>query len=50
MSAPGQLQLSGARKAAILLSLLGDEPAATLLQMCIRDRPRPLRLTPRSMA
>jgi flagellar motor switch protein FliG len=32
MSAPGQLQLSGARKAAILLSLLGDEPAATLLR------------------
>jgi flagellar motor switch protein FliG len=32
MSALGQTPLSGARKAAILLSLLGDEPAATILR------------------
>jgi flagellar motor switch protein FliG len=32
MNAPGQLQLSGARKAAILISLLGDDSAATLLR------------------
>jgi flagellar motor switch protein FliG len=32
MNPLGQTQLSGARKAAILLSLLGDEPAATLLR------------------
>jgi flagellar motor switch protein FliG len=32
MSAMSQTQLSGTRKAAILLSLLGEEPAATLLR------------------
>jgi flagellar motor switch protein FliG len=32
MSVTGQLQLSGARKAAILISLLGDDSAATLLR------------------
>lgn len=32
MSALGNASLSGARKAAILLSLLGDEPAATILR------------------
>ena len=32
MSIPGASPLSGARKAAILLSLLGDEPAATILR------------------
>jgi flagellar motor switch protein FliG len=32
MSFAGQAQLSGTRKAAILLSLLGDEPAATILR------------------
>jgi flagellar motor switch protein FliG len=32
MNVPGQIQLSGARKAAILISLLGDDSAATLLR------------------
>ena len=40
MSSAGTIALSGTRKAAILLSLLGDEPAATFPTRICSGSPR----------